>query len=82
MESQFTISKTLMKLSATQNPHEILMFVFYIIFTVTVSIVNNRAGVNRKVGCPNINLSFLKFCSFKSEPPIVTPKTYFVRIDL
>ena len=67
-----------MKLSA----HEILTFVFYIIFTVTVSIVNNRAGVNREVGCPNINFTFLKFCSFKSKPPIATPKTYFVRRDL
>ena len=25
-------------------------------------------------GCPKINFTFLKFCSFKSKPPIATPK--------
>ena len=25
-------------------------------------------------GCPEIDVTFLKFCSFKSKPPIATPK--------
>ena len=33
-------------------------------------------------GCPKINFTFLKFCSFKSKPPIATPKSQFVRGDL
>ena len=57
------------------------------------STVTNRCGarvsrvalqprLQTDTGCPKIKFTFLKFCSFKSKPPIATPKSYFVRGDL